>query len=536
MKFWHILLPVIAVSVLAVVLSDFAAAEYTADSGSVEDDDFVYYIDGDRLIVSSFKETTTTPVIPSSVDVSGTDMPVTGIGYGAFASDSGYKIESLTIPDSIEDMDGTSFDGNNIAEFILTGTNGYYSVYNGVLYTHGNSKLVAYCNGSDATEFTAHDDTMVIGKHAFWGNSKLQTVVLPETLIMIEASAFNGSSVTHISANGDTVTADKLPEYLINIGDYAFYECSGITSLALNDDLTSIGACAFTGTSLTTVEIPFGLMAIGSGAFSGITTLASITSQSDLFECIDGVLMSKSDYDYRLITFPAAKNPEDGTYTIPSSVKSIGGWAFSGVQYLKSVVVPSSITTLGNNAFTDATSIESITLPSTLTLIDYAAFYNTENLKSIELPSKLAQISFTAFSCSGIESITIPSSVSMIGSSCFSSCESLKTVILSEGSSATVEDWVFGNCTALERVEIHSSDVTLLADSLCVNSDGEGSEVYSYTVLVPSGYTVPEDATDDYTELNIEVIGQRPYPYENLIGVVVCLLIVIGILYFVREV
>ncbi len=537
MKFWHILLPLVILSVVtAMILSDNTAADDSSDSGSVEDENFRYYMNDGTLIVSDFKNTTTTPVIPSSVEVGGTSIPVTSIGYGVFSDSSGYKIESLTLPDSIEDIDGTSFVDNNIAEYIVSGTNSNYSVEGGVLYTYGYSKLVAYCNGSTSTEFTANKYTLVIGQCAFWGNSKLQSVTLPESLIMIESNAFSNAAVAHINAEGDTVTADKLPDYLISVGDYAFYECSGITSLVLGDDLTNIGANAFTGTSLVTVEIPFSLQAVGSGAFSGIPTLTSITSQSSVYECVDGVLMSKSDYDYRLITFPAGKEPEDGKYTIPSSVKSIEGWAFRGVQNLKSVVVPSSITTLGSNAFAEATSIESVTLPSNLTIIDYSAFYNATNLKSIELPSKLAQIGFSAFAYSGLESITIPASVSVVGTYCFSGCESLKTAVLSEGSSTTVEDWVFGSCTALERVEIYSPDVTLLEESLCVNSDSELMDTYTYTVLVPSGYTVPDNATDDYTELNIEVIGQRPYPYENLIGVVVCLLIVIGILYFVREV
>jgi hypothetical protein len=55
-------------------------------------------------------------------------------------------------------------------------------------------------------------------------------------------------------------------------------------------------------------------------------------------------------------------------------------------------------------------------------------------------------------------------------------------------------------------------------------------------VKVPKGYSIPEDATDGYTELVVSVIGEKPYPYENILGVIACILILIGILRFVREV
>ncbi len=85
-----------------------------------------------------------------------------------------------------------------------------------------------------------------------------------------------------------------------SIGDYAFYDCTSLTSATIPDSVTSIGDYAFCDcTSLTSVTIPDSVTSIRSYAFSCCSRLASIT--------------------------------------IPSSVTSIGGYAFYDCTSLTSV-------------------------------------------------------------------------------------------------------------------------------------------------------------------------------------------------------
>ena len=53
-----------------------------------------------------------------------------------------------------------------------------------------------------------------------------------------------------------------------SIGDYAFCNCSGLTSVTIGNGVTSIGEFAFYGCSdLTSVSIPNSVTSIGSSAF-----------------------------------------------------------------------------------------------------------------------------------------------------------------------------------------------------------------------------------------------------------------------------
>ena len=62
-----------------------------------------------------------------------------------------------------------------------------------------------------------------------------------------------------------------------SIGDNAFFQCTGLTSISIPQGVTSIGIGAFTGcSSLTSISIPQGVTSIGLLAFDDCTGLTSI--------------------------------------------------------------------------------------------------------------------------------------------------------------------------------------------------------------------------------------------------------------------
>ena len=176
------------------------------------------------------------------------------------------------------------------------------------------------------------------------------------------------------------------------IGDNAFNGCSGLTSITLPSDVTSIGKSAFSGCSgLTSLTIPPGVTSIGGSAFSGCSGLTSLT--------------------------------------IPSGVTSIGGSAFSGCSGLTSLTLPPGVTEIGALTFEDCRGLTSLSLPSSLTSIGYFAFSGCSGLTSLTIPSGVTEIGDAAFDkCSGLTSISLPSSLTSIDVGAFGGCSGLKEV------------------------------------------------------------------------------------------------------------
>ena len=200
-----------------------------------------------------------------------------------------------------------------------------------------------------------------------------------------------------------------------SIGNYAFSGCTSLTSITIPSSVTSIEGIAFNGcTSLTSVTIPSSVTSIGSSAFRNCTSLTSVTIPSSVTS-----IESVAFYGCTGLT----------TITIPSSVTSIESYAFYGCTGLTSVTIPSSVTTIGDDAFFGCTSLTSVTIPSSVTSIGRYAFYGCTGLTSVTIPSSVTSIRESAFKgCTGLTSVTIPSSVTYIGESAFKGCTELKDV------------------------------------------------------------------------------------------------------------
>jgi hypothetical protein len=128
-----------------------------------------------------------------------------------------------------------------------------------------------------------------------------------------------------------------------SIGDYAFYECTGLTSVTIPNSVTTIGEGAFYQcTALTSVTIGDGVTTIGYCAFRNCNSLTSIT--------------------------------------IPNSVTTIGVAAFSRCNSLTSVIIGNGVTSIGNETFNECSSLTSVAVDLKTPLpIDYWTFANKRN-------------------------------------------------------------------------------------------------------------------------------------------------------------
>ena len=93
---------------------------------------------------------------------------------------------------------------------------------------------------------------------------------------------------------------------------------------------------------------------------------------------------------------------------IKYGVTSIGVFAFDSCSMLTNITIPDSVTSIGGGAFNYCSSLTSITIPNSVTLIDARAFSDCTSLTSITIPNSVTSIGHSAFAyCTSLKSITI---------------------------------------------------------------------------------------------------------------------------------
>ena len=108
---------------------------------------------------------------------------------------------------------------------------------------------------------------------------------------------------------------------------------------------------------------------------------------------------------------------------IPTSVTSIGPYAFCNLTNLTKVIIPDSVTSIGEYSFRNCTSLKEVNIPGSVTTIEKNSFQNCTSLKEVNMSSGVAKIEDWAFGChephSALERVSIPASVTSIGYAAF---------------------------------------------------------------------------------------------------------------------
>ena len=297
-------------------------------------------------------------------------------------------------------------------------------------YQITNLKIVGEINGTDwemIREMAGRD---------YQGNTtegKLSVLDLSEAKIVK-----GGNSYYYGTKYGNTLynyytSNDK-------IGDSAFKNCSGLTSLTLPSSITEIGECAFFDCSgLTSLNLPSGITKIGDGAFIYCTGLTS--------------------------------------FTLPSGITKIGDGTFYECTGLTSLNLPAGITSIGESAFQNCSGLTSLNLPAGITRIGKSAFYGCSGLTSLNLPAGITWIGESAFCrCSGLTSIYVyADKVPGIGSDAFRGCDAKKCILYVP--KGTYDDYWLSDFSYFENiVEFEATGI----DKTTTSTDVE--EVSRYSV------------------------------------------------------
>lgn len=167
-------------------------------------------------------------------------------------------------------------------------------------------------------------------------NGNAVTVTYKGTYYFSYVNEYNGVVVIP-----ETVIHDGTTYLVTTIGNSAFCDCDGVTSVTIPNSVTTIGTQVFEGcTALLRVTIGDAVTTIGSQAFNGCASLLNVT--------------------------------------IGKSVTTIGASAFHGCVALTSIDIPNSVTTIGNRAFYDCWELKSVTLGKAIATIGKDAFFSAQ--------------------------------------------------------------------------------------------------------------------------------------------------------------
>jgi hypothetical protein len=276
----------------------------------------------------------------------------------------------------------------NHGEDYTYATNNVTITITGYLGPGGAATIPSTINGLPVT---------AIGEWAFLNCTNLTSLDVPNTITDIGDHAFYACT---------GLKSLKLPNSITNITTGAFMHCTGLTEFSIPTNVTSIGDYVFARcTALTNITIPSSVATLGYAVFYGCSSLSAIAvdSSNPSYSSADGILFSKDQT--ALCEWPAGKAQ---SCTIPKGTTTIGEFAFLTSASLTNISIPNSVTNIGRLAFDGCTGLPAVTLPDNLTTIGYAAFIRCSSLTTIAIPASVTDIQDGAFaSCQRLLAITV---------------------------------------------------------------------------------------------------------------------------------
>ena len=246
----------------------------------VETGNKIYFSNGNCLI----SKDTGTLILGCKTSSIPNDNSVFNIGPYAFNGSN--LLTSITIPESITQINSTAFLGCTSLETInVADTNAIYCSEDGVLFSKDKTVLVYYPAGKQTVSYAVPYGVSIIEDSAFDSSINLKSVFIPETVTYIGQKAFNGSA--SIEFEDGIGYADKwavcyddtckgkltLRSDTIGIAEGAFYLC-GLQGITIPNSVHHIGNDAFLGcSSLEFAILGNGITYISKGMFDGCNNI-----------------------------------------------------------------------------------------------------------------------------------------------------------------------------------------------------------------------------------------------------------------------
>ena len=347
-------------------------------------------------------------------------------------------------------------------------------------------------------------------------------VVIPEA-VTYKGVNYSVSSIGDWAfENCSGLTSVTIPNSVTSIGGYVFSGCSGLTSITIPNSVTTISSFAFLGCrGLASVSIPNSVRTIGFGAFQ-FCGLTSITIPKSVTSIVTSFFDGDRDNPFTGCYFLTSVKVENGNpvydsrdncnaiietksntlisgcknTVISSNVTTIGDCAFSNLG-LTDITIPNSVTSIGREAFYGCRDLTSITIPNSVTSIGNKAFEGTQWYNN--QPEGVVYAGKVAYKYKGTipdgTTISIKDGTLGIAERAFYNCRGLTSVIF-PNSVTSIDDNAFNSCSGLTSITI-PNNLTSVGSLAFHNTQWYnnkpngvvymGKVLYSYKGTMPDG-------------------------------------------------
>ncbi|MBO4540298.1 MAG: leucine-rich repeat protein, partial [Clostridia bacterium] len=343
--------------------------------------------------VSAYLGTDVDLVVPGSMTGGGSYYEITGVAKDAFRNNK--TLRSVVLAPGIKTVSNGAFRGCTALERVEIGEN-VTGIKNYAFYGCGSLRDIVFsgdssvvsignyafsgCKALESVTLPARLET--VGSYAFAGDEKLVSVTFFEGLQEVKNNAFE---------NCDALTSVVFPSTVTTLGSYLFRGCGNIIYIrCLAEEVPAIEDKTF-------VEVPDDIFFFVPGKSLNAYNVDSkwrnhiekvlsadyIYDAAGTTEFKNYVLEPIENNEYRLVAYIGNESDVKIKTEVENNVivTAIGENAFA--SFVETIEIGIGVTTIDANAFTYAVNLRSVVLPSSVVSIGSYAFADLDYLASV---------------------------------------------------------------------------------------------------------------------------------------------------------
>lgn len=173
-----------------------------------------------------------------------------------------------------------------------------------------------------------------------------------------------GNCFAGVFAGNKRIKVVYFPDYMTEIGGYAFYN-SSINNVVINSNITRIGTFAFGYSTLSSIELPSSVTDIATYAFCRATNLEKINAVLPNVESVGAYAFEETKFpelalpSLKTLTQGAFYNSGIKSFKIPDKIKTLEQDVFCGCSELSEIDIPASVDSIGEWALSDTQWLKS---------------------------------------------------------------------------------------------------------------------------------------------------------------------------------